>query len=136
MKHNILFLCTGNSARSILAEAICNHLAGADIKAFSAGSQPTGVINPGAVAELSRRDLDPGAYRSKSWDEFTEPGAPSLTWVITLCDSAAAEACPVFPGAYQRDHWGLPDPATGAATFEATYDNLEARIRRLLAALE
>ena len=135
MKHNILFLCTGNSARSILAEAICNHLANANVHAYSAGSQPAGKVNPGAVDELSARGLDAAPYRSKSWDEFTAPGAPSLTWVITLCDNAAEEACPVFPGAYQRAHWGLPDPATGAVTFSATFDDLHTRIQRLLAEL-
>ncbi len=136
MKHNILFLCTGNSARSILAEAICNHLADANVRAFSAGSQPAGAINPGAVDELNKRSLDATPYRSKSWDEFTAPGAPSLTWVITLCDNAANEVCPVFPGAYQRAHWGLPDPATGAATFSATFDDLSGRIENLLAELD
>ena len=136
MKHNILFLCTGNSARSILAEAICNHLADDNVQAFSAGSQPAGKVNPGAVEELGNRSLDASPYRSKSWDEFTAPGAPSLTWVITLCDNAADEVCPIFPGAYQRAHWGLPDPATGAASFSATFDDLHARIEALLAELD
>ncbi len=136
MKHNILFLCTGNSARSILAEAICNHLADDDVQAFSAGSLPAGKVNPGAVEALGKRGLDASPYRSKSWDEFTAPGAPSLTWVITLCDNAADEVCPVFPGAYQRAHWGLPDPATGAASFSATFDDLQARIQTLLAELD
>ena len=136
MSHNILFLCTGNSARSILAEAICNHLAPVDVHAYSAGSQPTGTVNPGAIAELNVRGLDAGAYHSKSWDVFTGPDAPMLTRVITLCDSAADEVCPIFPGAYQRDHWGLPDPASGAATFSATFDALAARIRSLLEDLD
>ncbi len=136
MKHNILFLCTGNSARSILAEAICNHLADDDVQAFSAGSLPAGKVNPGAVEALGKRGLDASPYRSKSWDEFTAPDAPSLTWVITLCDNAADEVCPVFPGAYQRAHWGLPDPATGAASFSATFDDLQARIQTLLAELD
>ncbi len=132
MTHNILFLCTGNSARSILAEAICNHLAPAGVRAFSAGSQPAGAVNPGAIAELEARGLDASAYASKSWDAFAADDAPVLSHVITLCDSAANEVCPVFPGDYVRAHWGLPDPASGAATFPATFDALVARIRGLL----
>ncbi len=136
MTHNILFLCTGNSARSILAEAICNHLAPPGVRAYSAGSQPAGTVNPGAITELESRGLDASAYASKSWDDFTAEDSPSLTYVITLCDSAANEACPVFPGDYAREHWGLPDPASGAATFPATYEALRARIRGLLDALD
>lgn len=132
MNHNVLFLCTGNSARSILAEAICNALAPDHVKAYSAGSTPAGAVNPGAVEELTRRGLDAAPYESKSWDAFTGPDAPRLTWVITLCDNAANEACPVFPGSYQRDHWGLPDPATGAASFSATFDDLSERISTFL----
>ena len=135
MTHNILFLCTANSARSILAEVLCNHLAPSTVAAYSAGSQPAGVVNPGAIAELEAHGLDACACESKSWDAFCTPDAPRLTHIITLCDSAANETCPVFPGTQEKLHWGLPDPASGRVSFAATYDALETSIRELLASL-
>ena len=126
--HNVLFLCTGNSARSILAEALLNHLGGGRFQAYSAGSQPAGKVNPGALAELERRGLPAQSWRSKSWNEFLEADAPALRHVITLCGNAE-QACPVFPGVATRLHWGLPDPAAGEATFPDTFDAIEARIR-------
>jgi len=139
----ILFLCTGNSARSIMAEAMARDLnlriGDQRLLAHSAGSQPTGVVNPAAIAILRAKGHDTRGLRSKSWNEFAGPGAPTLRWVITLCDSAAAEPCPVFPAAQnqplQRLHWGLPDPASGAASFEATYQALAERIERLVATI-
>ena len=127
---NILFLCTGNSARSILAEALANRWSLDGIRAYSAGSQPTGQVNPGAIEMLRAQNMDPNAYRSKSWDEFKE--GMDIDWVITLCDSAAAESCPVFPGEAKKEHWGLPDPASGAISFEEVYQELETRIQEFM----
>jgi len=137
----ILFLCTGNSARSILGEAIVAdmnvEISGERLWGHSAGSQPTSAINPDALAILAAKGHQTRSLRSKSWDEFSGPTAPALRWVITLCDSAAAESCPVFPGVAgatpQQLHWGLPDPAAGEASFEDTYQALNARIQRLAA---
>lgn len=136
---NILILCTGNSARSILGEAILNHLGEGRITAFSAGSKPKGVPHPGALRLLARRGIDTEAFRSKSWNEFTAPDAPRIDIAITVCGNAAGEACPVFMGAPIKAHWGLPDPADveGSeadvdAAFEATWAALEARVRALL----
>lgn len=137
---NILVLCTGNSARSILGEAILNSKGQGRFTAFSAGSKPTGVPNPFAIALLQSKGHDTGFSRSKSWDEFAAPGAPKLDVVITVCDSAAAESCPYWPGAPVSAHWGLPDPASvqgsdadKAAAFEATYDALSRRVSAMLA---
>jgi len=137
---NILILCTGNSARSILGEALINHLGGGRFRAYSAGSHPAGAVNPGALRVLKENGVAAGAVRSKSWDEFARPGAPAMDAVITVCDSAAGEACPLWPGAPVKAHWGLPDPAKAAGTdeqraqvFRDVYRRLEARVRALVA---
>lgn len=136
---NILILCTGNSARSILAEALFNARGQGRVRAWSAGSKPAGAPNSYALELLRREGHDISALRSKSWDEFEEQGAASMDAVITVCDSAASEPCPVFPGAPVRAHWGLADPAglsdpaEARAAFEQTYRALAARIDHVLA---
>jgi len=137
---SILVLCTGNSARSILGEAILNTLGNGRIVAYSAGSKPKGVPHPGALRLLARKDIDVAPFRSKSWDEFTGAGAPKIDLAITVCGNAAGEACPVFFGAPLKAHWGLPDPvdvmgddATVDAAFEQTWRWLEMRALALLA---
>ncbi|WBQ12070.1 arsenate reductase ArsC [Hyphomonadaceae bacterium BL14] len=136
---NVLILCTGNSARSILGEALFAALGEGRVTAFSAGSNPKGQPHPEALATLARHGHDISGFRSKRWDEFEVPGAPVMDAVITVCDSAASEPCPVWPGAPSRAHWGLPDPAhiddpdTCRAAFEATYAALDARVRHVLA---
>jgi len=107
----VLFLCTGNSARSILAESYLNHVGGGRLRAFSAGSFPKGAVHPMSLATLKAASIASGTARSKSWDEFARPGAPRIDIVITVCDSAAGEVCPIFPGAPVKAHWSLPDPA-------------------------
>ena len=136
----VLVLCTGNSARSILAEALFNQLGNGRIAAFSAGSKPKGMPHPGAVRLLARRGIDTSGFRSKSWSEFTGPAAPEIDLAITVCGNAAGEACPLFPGSPLRAHWGLPDPAdvSGSeaavdAAFEQTWHLLEQRVRAMLA---
>lgn len=109
--HNILFLCTGNSARSILAEAIMQREGLGKFNAFSAGSQPQGKVHPVAAHILEVMNFDPSKFRSKSWEEFATPGAPKLDFVFTVCDNAANEVCPIWPGQPMSAHWGLPDPA-------------------------
>lgn len=111
---NVLFVCTGNSARSILCAATLNHLGEGRFAACSAGSQPTGIVNPNALAELERRGIPCAGERSKSWDEFRVTNGPAFDWVITVCDSAASEACPVLFGDFAKVHWGMPDPASVA----------------------
>lgn len=137
---NILVLCTGNSARSILGEALLNLLGDGRVRAFSAGSKPKGVPHPGALRLLARRGIDTAQFRSKSWNEFTGPDAPPIDIAITVCANAANEACPVFMGAPIKAHWGLADPADVMggeaavdAAFEETWHLLEVRVRALLA---
>ena len=137
---SVLVLCTGNSARSILAEALFNRLGEGRVRAFSAGSNPAGAVNPGAVRLLQREGIAISGLRSKSWNEFALPGAPPIDIVITVCGSAAGEACPVFPGNAVRAHWGLPDPAgvlgggeAEDAAFARTWALLRQRVEAFLA---
>jgi len=132
---NVLFLCTGNSARSILAEAILNRIGGDRFKAWSAGSHPKGQVNPAALRLLSSLGYPLHGLRSKSWDEFAQAGAPPLDFVFTVCDDAAGEVCPIWPGQPMTAHWGIPDPAavTGsdadvALAFAEAYRVLNNRI--------
>ncbi len=133
--YNVLFLCTGNSARSVLAEAILNHRGGGRFKAYSAGSHPVGRVNPFAIDLLRQARVETAGLRSKSWDEFAGPGAPPLDFVFTVCDNAAGEVCPMWPGQPMTAHWGLPDPAAvpgsdedKARAFRNTYVMLDRRI--------
>src|SRR5947207_12516603 len=114
--YNVLFLCTGNSARSIIAEAILNREGRGKFRAFSAGSHPKGAVNPHTIRLLERLNYDTARLRSKSWMEFAQPGAPQLDFVFTVCDDAAGETCPVWPGQPMTAHWGIPDPAAAAGT--------------------
>ncbi len=116
--YNVLFLCTGNSARSILAEAILNHKGQPRFRAYSAGSHPAGRVNAGAIRQLEDCHLPTAGLRSKSWDEFAQPGASEMDFVFTVCDNAANEVCPVWPGHPMTAHWGIPDPAAVKGTNE------------------
>lgn len=139
----ILVLCTGNSARSVLSEAVLNHAGGGQIKAVSAGSTPTGTVNPYALRLLGRKGLQTEGYRSKSWDEFADGVyGDTIDLVITVCDNAAGETCPIWPGAPLTVHWSFPDPAAATgddadkdAAFETVYADLEPRMTALAAAV-
>lgn len=137
---NVLFICTGNSARSIMAEGLMNSLADQRFKAYSAGSQPSGVVNPLALQTLEALRVPTDGFRSKSWSEFAAPDAPVMDFVFTVCDSAAGEVCPIWPGQPMTAHWGVPDPAavegSDAAKLQAFKDvaiTLKRRIELLLA---
>jgi len=117
-RYNVLFLCTGNSARSIMAEAILNHKGRPTFTAYSAGSHPSGTVRPEALRELEIAHIPAKGLRSKSWEEFAQPGAPKLDFVFTVCDNAAKEVCPVWPGQPMTAHWGVPDPAVVQGTAE------------------
>jgi len=134
--YNVLFLCTGNSARSILAESLLNHRGQGKFHAFSAGSFPKGQVHPLALELLERMNLPAEGFRSKSWDEFAAPGAPPIDFIFTVCDNAAGEACPVWPGKPITAHWGIADPAAVEGTdaekafaFRKALKELETRIK-------
>lgn len=135
MQRNVLFLCTGNSSRSILAEAILNQKGRANFKAYSAGSHPAGRVNAYAIKQLETAKLPVSGLRSKSWDEFAKPGAPKMDFVFTVCDDAAKEICPVWPGQPVTAHWGVPDPGAVVGSgeeieraFRDAYVTLDRRI--------
>lgn len=142
MATNVLILCTHNSARSVLSEGMLNYWAqrlGRDVRAHSAGSAPSGRVNPFAIEALNKAGIDTGAYRSKSWDEFSQAGAPQMRIVITVCDSAAAEVCPLWPGSPVKVHWGYPDPSSAPGgdegkrqAFELTRQAIGYRMLQLL----
>jgi arsenate reductase (thioredoxin) len=136
--YNVLFLCTGNSARSILAESLLNALGKGKFRAFSAGSFPKGQVHPLALDLLKRANLPTENLGSKSWDEFAAPGAPQLDFIVTVCDNAAGEACPLWPGKPMTAHWGIADPAAAEGTdeekmaaFRQAFQALETRIKLL-----
>jgi len=136
---NVLFVCTGNSARSILAEAFMNSAGHDHFHAYSAGSHPTGKVNPFALELLERKHIRTEGLRSKSWDEFARPGAPTMDFVFTVCDDAAGDACPVWPGRPVTAHWGVPDPARVGGgdeekreAFAQAFAALSSRIRRFM----
>jgi len=138
--YTVLFLCTGNSARSVLAEAILNRVGAPAFKAYSAGSHPKGSVHPQAIALLKSLDYDTSAFRSKSWNEFAAPDAPPLDFIITVCDNAANEVCPVWPSRPIAAHWSIPDPASvkGSETeiaqaFRQAYQSMHSRIANLRA---
>ena len=136
--YNVLFLCTGNSARSILAEAILSRQGMGRFRVFSAGSFPKGQVHPAAISLLTELDYDTSEFRSKSWDEFSRPDAPKLDFVFTVCDNAAGETCPIWPGQPMTAHWGIEDPAAVEGTGQAqafwnAYQQLQRRIQLFLA---
>jgi arsenate reductase len=137
-QYNVLVLCTGNSARSILGEVLFNHLGKGKFKAYSAGSKPAGKVNPGALEWLQQQGHSTDGLRSKSWDEFAAPGAPEFDFIITVCDNAAGEACPLWLGHPATAHWGIPDPAhvegdeARRAAFKKASEQLARRIRLFL----
>jgi arsenate reductase len=137
--YNVLFLCTGNSARSILAESMLNHWGKGRFHAFSAGSFPKGQVHPLAIDLLKRTNLPSEGFRSKSWDEFAAPGAPPIDFIFTVCDNAAGEVCPLWPGKPMTAHWGIEDPAAArgsdaqkAFAFRKALNELETRIKLLV----
>jgi len=137
--YNVLFLCTGNSARSILGEALLNDMGKGRFRAWSAGSHPGGRVNPFAIELLAKNGLPVEGLRSKSWDEFAAPGAPEFDFIFTVCDSAAAETCPIWPGHPMSAHWGIPDPAavegddeTKRRAFRDAFSRLQRRISLLV----
>ena len=137
--YNVLFLCIGNSARSIMAEAIMNRKGAPTFRAFSAGSHPSGKVRPEALRQIEAAGMNAAGARSKSWDEFSVPGAPHLDFVFTVCDNAANEVCPIWPGQPMTAHWGVPDPATVHGTpeeieraFRSAFSILERRISLFL----
>jgi len=129
--YNVLFLCTGNSARSIIAESLLNALGGGRFRGFSAGSYPKGEVHPLAIEVLGRGGYPTLEARSKSWDEFARTGAPAIDFVITVCDNAAAETCPVFPGRPVTAHWGMPDPAAVAGSVDDQRDAFRDTLREM-----
>ena len=136
---NVLFLCTGNSARSIMAEALLNAMGRGRFKAWSAGSHPKGEVHPFALELIEKNQLPVGALRSKSWDEFAKPGAPQIDFVFTVCDNAAGEVCPVWPGQPMTAHWGIRDPAAATGpeeirrkAFFTAYNQLSSRLSILV----
>lgn len=133
---SVLFLCTGNSARSILAECILNRLGQGRFQAFSAGSQPAGKVNPYALELLTQESYSVDGLRSKSWDEFSGPNAPSLDFIITVCGNAAGEVCPVWPGHPATAHWGVPDPAAVTESPEAARDAFQSAYAKLKSRIE
>jgi arsenate reductase len=139
MSFNVLVLCTGNSARSILGEMLFNHLGAGRVRAWSAGSKPGGVVNPVALETLAKHGVPCAGARSKSWDEFAVPSAPTIDFIFTVCGNAAQETCPVWPGHPTTAHWGIPDPAhvepmeARREAFEDAYQSLKKRIASFLA---
>jgi len=140
MPYNVLFLCTGNSARSILAEATLNHFSKGEFVAYSAGSKPAGAVRPEALQQLEKSSISTEGLHSKSWDEFAVPGAPHMDFIFTVCDNAASEPCPFWPGHPATAHWGVADPAAAqgapeqiARAFEDAYCTLMRRIHLFLA---
>jgi arsenate reductase len=138
--YNVLFICTGNSARSIIAETLLNSIGGGRFKAYSAGSHPKGAVHPLALKMLAEHRLPTEGLRSKSWGEFAAPGAPEMDFVFTVCDQAAGEVCPVWPGQPMTAHWGMPDPAAAegsdearAQAFRDAFVTLKRRIELMLA---